>query len=41
VRELKVETERKTQLLDVTDRVHAALEGAEGAPVTLLLTVTR
>jgi secondary thiamine-phosphate synthase enzyme len=37
VRALKVETERKTQLLDVTDRVHAALEGAEGALVTLFV----
>ena len=37
MRELKVETERKTQLLDVTDRVHAALEGTEGALVTLFV----
>jgi secondary thiamine-phosphate synthase enzyme len=37
VRELKVATERKTQLLDVTDRVHAVLEGAEGSLVTLFV----
>jgi secondary thiamine-phosphate synthase enzyme len=37
VRELTVATERKTQLLDVTDRVHAALEGAEGSLVTLFV----
>ena len=37
MRELKVATERKTQLLDVTDRVLAALEGAEGSLVTLFV----
>lgn len=37
VRELTVATERKTQLVDVTDRVHAALEGVEGALVTLFV----
>ena len=35
--ELKVATQRKTQLLDVTDRVHAALEDAEGSLVTLFV----
>jgi secondary thiamine-phosphate synthase enzyme len=37
VRELTVATERKTQLLDVTDRVHAALQGADGSLVTLFV----
>jgi secondary thiamine-phosphate synthase enzyme len=37
VRELTVTTERKTQLVDVTDRIHAALEGADGALVTLFV----
>jgi secondary thiamine-phosphate synthase enzyme len=37
VRELKVATERKTQLLDVTERVHAALEGVEGSLVTVFV----
>jgi secondary thiamine-phosphate synthase enzyme len=37
VRELTVVTERKTQLVDVTDRVLTALEGAEGALVTLFV----
>lgn len=37
MRELTVATERRTQLVDVTDRVHAALEGAEGALVTLFV----
>jgi secondary thiamine-phosphate synthase enzyme len=37
VRELTVATKRKTQLVDVTDRIHAALEGAEGALVTLFV----
>jgi secondary thiamine-phosphate synthase enzyme len=37
VRKLKVATERKTQLLDVTDRVHDALDGAEGSLVTLFV----
>jgi secondary thiamine-phosphate synthase enzyme len=37
VRELKVATERKTQLLDVTDRVQAALAGEEGSLLTLFV----
>lgn len=37
MRELKVSTERKTQLLDVTNRVRAELEGSEGALVTLFV----
>jgi secondary thiamine-phosphate synthase enzyme len=37
VRELTIATERRTQLVDVTDRVHAAVEGAEGALVTLFV----
>jgi secondary thiamine-phosphate synthase enzyme len=37
VRELTVATERKTQLLDVTDRVRAALEGEEGSLLTLFV----
>ena len=37
MRELKVATERKTQLLDVTERVRAALEDAEGSLVTLFV----
>ena len=37
MREVTVATERKTQLLDVTDLVHAALEGATGALVTLFV----
>jgi secondary thiamine-phosphate synthase enzyme len=37
VRELTVATERKTQLLDVTDRVEAALAGAEGQLATLFV----
>jgi secondary thiamine-phosphate synthase enzyme len=37
VRELTVATERKTQLLDVTERVHAALEDAEGTLVTVFV----
>jgi secondary thiamine-phosphate synthase enzyme len=37
VRELTVSTERKTQLLDVTEVVHAALDGAEGSLVTLFV----
>jgi secondary thiamine-phosphate synthase enzyme len=35
--ELTVATERKTQLLDVTERIQAALKGAEGALVTLFV----
>ena len=37
MRELTVATERKTQLLDVTERIRAALEGAEGSLVTLFV----
>lgn len=37
MRELTVATERKTQLLDVTDRVLAALEDADGSLVTLFV----
>ena len=37
MRELKVATERKTQLLNVTDRLHDALEGADGLLVTLFV----
>jgi len=37
VPELTVATERKMQLLDVTDRVHAALEAAEGSLATLFV----
>jgi secondary thiamine-phosphate synthase enzyme len=37
VRELTVETERKTQLLDVTDQIRAVLEGSEGSLATLFV----
>jgi len=37
VRELKVATERKTQLVDVTDRIRAALEGSDGSVATLFV----
>jgi secondary thiamine-phosphate synthase enzyme len=37
MRELRIETERKTQLLDVTDRVTTALQGADGSLVTLFV----
>ena len=37
MRELKVATDRKTQLLDVTDHVLAALEGTDGSLVTLFV----
>jgi secondary thiamine-phosphate synthase enzyme len=37
VRELTVSTERKTQLLDVTDRVQAALVGEEGSLLTVFV----
>jgi secondary thiamine-phosphate synthase enzyme len=37
VRELTVATERKTQLLDVTELVHSALGGADGSLVTLFV----
>jgi secondary thiamine-phosphate synthase enzyme len=36
VREFQVTTERKTQVLDVTDQVRAALEGANGASAALV-----
>jgi secondary thiamine-phosphate synthase enzyme len=35
VQELKVETERKTQLLDITEGIAKLVEGAEGSLVTL------
>ena len=35
--ELKVETERRTQLLDVTERVSALVGGATGSLVTLFV----
>ena len=37
MRELTVSTERKTQLLDLTDLVQAALDGAEGSLVTIFV----
>jgi secondary thiamine-phosphate synthase enzyme len=37
VPELNVRTERKTQLLDVTERLAALLEGAEGVLATLFV----
>ena len=37
MRELKVATERKTQLVDVTDRIRAALEGSDGSLATLFV----
>jgi secondary thiamine-phosphate synthase enzyme len=37
VRELRVETERRTQLLDVTARVEALLESVDGSLVTLFV----
>lgn len=37
MRELTVSTERKTQLLDVTDRVQAALVGEEGSLLTVFV----
>src|SRR6184192_175972 len=37
VLELTFATQRKTQLLDVTERVGAAIEGAEGSLVTLFV----
>jgi secondary thiamine-phosphate synthase enzyme len=36
VREFQVTTERKTQVVDVTDQVRAALEGANGASAALV-----
>jgi secondary thiamine-phosphate synthase enzyme len=37
VHELKVETERRTELLDVTERVSALVGGATGSLVTLFV----
>ena len=37
VSELKVETERRTQLVDITEKVEAAVEGAEGTLATLFV----
>jgi secondary thiamine-phosphate synthase enzyme len=37
VSELKVETQRRTQLLDVTERIAALVEGVEGSLVTLFV----
>jgi len=37
MRELKVETKRKTQLLDVTDEVRALVAGYEGSLATLFV----
>ena len=37
MRELKVETERRTQLLDVTERIAALVDGLEGSLVTLFV----
>ena len=36
LREFQVTTERKTQVVDVTDQVRAALEGANGASAALV-----
>jgi len=36
LREFQVTTERKTQVVDVTDQVRAALEGADGASAALV-----
>jgi len=36
VREISLTTERRTQLLDITDRVRAALEEANGAAAALV-----
>jgi secondary thiamine-phosphate synthase enzyme len=36
VREFQVTTERKTQVVDVTDQVRATLEGANGASAALV-----
>ena len=36
LREFQVTTERKTQVIDVTDQVRAALEGADGASAALV-----
>ena len=40
VRNLTIATERKTQLLDVTERVEAALTGVEGSLATLFVPPT-
>jgi secondary thiamine-phosphate synthase enzyme len=37
VRELEIQTDRRTQLVDVTDRVCAAISGSDGALVTLFV----
>jgi len=37
VRELRVETERGTQLLDVTEQVQALVDGVDGSLVTLFV----
>jgi secondary thiamine-phosphate synthase enzyme len=37
VRKLKVATDRKTQLLDVTDQIQAALDGADGSLATVFV----
>jgi secondary thiamine-phosphate synthase enzyme len=37
VRTLRIETGRRTQLVDVTDRVRAVLEGVDGSLVTLFV----
>ena len=37
MRELKVETKRKTQLLDVTDEARALVAGSEGSLATLFV----
>jgi secondary thiamine-phosphate synthase enzyme len=37
VSELKVETQRRTQLLDATERIAALVEGVEGSLVTLFV----
>jgi len=39
VREISVETERRTQLVDITRRVEAALEGADGGAAAALVFV--
>jgi secondary thiamine-phosphate synthase enzyme len=36
VREISLETNRKTQLIEITDRIRAALEGANGASAALV-----
>jgi secondary thiamine-phosphate synthase enzyme len=36
VRRIEIRTDRKTQLIDITDRVRAAVEGAGGAAAALV-----